>query len=414
MNEDYGYTNSYVSDTAPSAGQKAAAPKKRGGVSGGIVAIIVAACIVFGCAAGFVGGTVIGGVIPSIVSAVKDENKNNSNNNNSGTSSGSAASDLTIKEQTGEEISLASVADVVDKTKDSVVVIMTETVQRGTFIGNYVTSGAGSGVIISEDGYIVTCYHVIDSASTITVTLENGGDYPAALIGGDEKTDVALLKIDATGLTPVTFGTSNDLRVGEAAIVIGNPMGLLGGTVTSGIISALDRKVTVEGKEMTLLQTSAAINPGNSGGALFDSAGLLVGLVNAGASEADIEGIGFAIPVDLVKSVIKELKEYGYVTGRPSLGLSLLEITDAFTAMRYNVNYLGVYVLSDSGDFRQGDLIAAIGKNTNVGTISDVSAALDKYNVGDTVEVTVYRNRRSVTIKVELVEYKPSDFNAAA
>ena len=159
--------------------------------------------------------------------------------------------------------------------------VTTSSVQTNGIFAQYVTEGAGSGVIISEDGYILTNNHVIEGQSSIKVTTSDGQEYDATVVGTDDKTDIAVLKIEASGLTPAVIGDSDSLVVGETAVAVGNPLGELGGTVTDGIISALDREVTVEGKNMTLLQTSAAVSPGNSGGGLFNEKGELVGFVNA-------------------------------------------------------------------------------------------------------------------------------------
>lgn len=187
--------------------------------------------------------------------------------------------------------------EVSAKCKESVVEIKTETMTRDRFYGNYVSEGAGSGVIISKNGYIITNYHVVDGATTIYVTLTNGKEYEATYIGGDAENDIAVLRINANNLTAATIGDSDALVEGEDVIAIGNPLGELGGTVTEGIISSTSREITIDGVKMDLLQTSAAINPGNSGGGLFNMDGELVGVVNAKSSGSEIEGLGFAIPV---------------------------------------------------------------------------------------------------------------------
>ena len=199
---------------------------------------------------------------------------------------------------------------------DSVVEITTELITPGSFLNSYVSEGAGSGVIISENGFIVTNHHVIEGASNIVVRLTDGSEYRATLVGSDKTADLAVLKI-ATGEKPLTYaklGCSADLVVGEDVIAIGNPLGELGGTLTTGIISATERNIIVDGVEMTLLQTNAAINPGNSGGGLFNMAGELVGIVNAKMAGEDVEGLGFAIPIDYAYGVILDLVNYGYVT----------------------------------------------------------------------------------------------------
>ena len=218
-----------------------------------------------------------------------------------------------------------SISDVVSSVSESVVQITTESVTTGSIFGQYISEGAGSGVVLTSDGYIVTNHHVIEDANKITVALNDGTEYQATLVGTDSETDVAVIKVEAANLKPATLGDSDQLTVGQTAIVIGNPLGSLGGSVTSGIISALDRDVTVNGETMNLLQTSAAVNPGNSGGGLFNANGYLVGIVNAKYTSTDVEGIGFAIPINVAKSVVNDLIEYGYVKGRIDTGFSVVD-----------------------------------------------------------------------------------------
>ncbi len=272
---------------------------------------------------------------------------------------------------------------IVKKTADSVVEIETESVVTGGFAQQYVQQGAGSGVIISEDGYIITNNHVIDGAENITVTLRDGTtSYTAALIGTDEDNDIALIKVDATGLSPATFGDSNKLSVGDYVVAIGNPLGQLGGTVTDGIVSALARQVTVDGNNMTLLQHNAQISPGNSGGGLFNANGELIGIVNAKDSATEVEGIAVAIPINNVLDIIDDLKTYGYVTGKIDLGMEITDITSSDTAFYYGVNQTGCYVLSvtrgsnaEAAGFRTGDLITKV-NGTEISSSADIETAL--------------------------------------
>lgn len=327
------------------------------------------------------------------------------------TSSGSNNTALTTADG-----SYLTVAGIADATGNSVVEITTETIATGDFMNQYITTskGAGSGVIISADGYIVTNSHVINGANKITITLKNGDSFSANVIGQDSKEDVALLKIDTSGLTPVVFGDSSSLQVGQTAVAIGNPLGQLGGTVTDGIISALDRDITIEGETMKLLQTNAAINPGNSGGGLFDSQGHLIGLVVSKTAGSDIEGLGFAIPSNTVKKVVEELSEYGYVRGRVALQMSLVDVNSAPKAMMYQVSQLGVYVSkiesgsnAESAGFKSGDLIKSI-NSKEVSSSEDVNSVLSSCSVGDTIQVNVYRNGQTVTLNWTLAEDKPN------
>lgn len=304
---------------------------------------------------------------------------------------------------------------IVDMAGDSVVEIITEYVETGVFSQQYIKSGAGSGVIIDKEGYIVTNHHVIESAEKISVTLRNGENYSAEIIGSDAKMDLALLKIEAEGLTSAVFGNSDDLKVGQRTIAIGNPLGQLGGTVTEGIISALDRDVTVDGQTMNLLQTDTAINPGNSGGGLFDGKGNLIGIVVAKSSGSEVEGLGFAIPVNDAVDVISDLIDYGYVRGRIAVGMEFIDINSEPVAWMYGLSDLGCYVYSvDSGSnaekagFKSGDLILSV-DGTGVDTSEDVETQLDKKAVGDSVEFKVKRGRKTGTLTLVLEEYVPKN-----
>ena len=299
------------------------------------------------------------------------------------------------------------IPEIAALSSNSVVEIYTEVVRSGGRMGQFVTEGAGSGVIITSAGYIATNNHVIDGAKKITVKLKNGKEYEAALIGRDSQTDLAVLKITASGLQPAVYGNSDKLVVGELAVAIGNPLGQLGGTVTEGIISALSRSIDIDGYMMTLLQTSAAVNPGNSGGGLFNDRGELIGIINAKSSGSDIEGIGFAIPVNLVRTITDALIGYGYIPGRIDFGATLLDIPDARTAMMYRVSATGVYVLQADSDspLKSGDRIIRIA-GKDIKSTADVKELLEKYKVGDTLSITVSRNNSSKTLELTLKQAK--------
>ena len=286
---------------------------------------------------------------------------------------------------------------------DSVVEIYTETVSNSRRMGQFVTEGAGSGVVISSDGYIVTNNHVVEGAQKITVRLNNGEDYESTLIGRDSRTDLAVLRIDSSGLQAAAFGDSDKLTVGELAVAIGNPLGQLGGTVTEGIISALSRNIDIDGNMMTLLQTSAAVNPGNSGGGLFNGFGELIGIVNAKSSGSDIEGIGFAIPANLVRTVAESLVQYGYIPGRIDLGVTLIDILDARTAMMYRVQATGVYVSRADVDnpLISGDRIVSI-DGREIRSEADILELLEAHKVGDTLSITISRDGSAYTVDLIL------------
>ena len=298
-------------------------------------------------------------------------------------------------------------ASVAEKAKPTVVEITTEIVSNNSYFQQYVESGAGSGVIISTDGYIITNNHVIDGASKITVRLTTGIEYAATLIGTDAQSDIAVLKVDATGLPYATIGDSAKLAVGEEVLAIGNPLGALGGSVTNGIISALDREITIDGQKMQLLQTNAAINPGNSGGGLFNMNGELIAIVNAKSYGDAIEGLGFAIPINYAHEVAQELLKNGYVSGRPAIGISYIEIDDYMDLMRYRVSSYGIYVY-DGGEtsLENGDRIVRFG-DYEVQNAANLKSAIQSYNVGDTVNVTVVRGGQYTDLSVTLIEDKP-------
>lgn len=301
-------------------------------------------------------------------------------------------------------------ATVVAKISAAVVEISTETVVQSNR-EQYTTSGAGSGVIIAKEGYIVTNHHVIEGADHITVRLNDGKKFAATLIGTDEATDIAVLHIDAGDyeLTVASLGCSYDLVAGEDIIAIGNPLGSLGGTVTEGIISATARRINMDGNVMTLLQVSAPINPGNSGGGLFNMAGELVGIVNAKVASEDIEGLGFAIPVDVAYDVICQLIEYRYVKGRVTSGMTLVEVTSVMTAMQYfNSRYTGVYITESTltAELQYGDLIVTF-DGKEISSAADVKVALSGKDVGDTVELVIYRKGQQYTVTLTLSEYIP-------
>ena len=392
--------------------QDAQPPKKKKKFNGkrvarSAVALVLAAAM--GFAGGFVGAK-FGGSGKVVIQQVAPSSTADS-------ASGSDSS-ITAASSSGSSLTTEQVADLVSP---SVVVITTEQVvysQWSWYGQNQVESGAGSGVIISSDGYILTCAHVVDGASTITVTIGDK-DYTATLVGEDTTSDIAVIKIDADGLTPATVGNSDSLKVGQSVMAVGNPLGELGGTVTGGMISALNRSVTIQGSSsvntMSLIQMDASVSPGNSGGGLFNMNGELVGIVNAKSSSSDAEGLGFAIPINDAIKVAQELLENGYVTGRPYLGITYLAVTDAQTASQLGVNAYGVYVVevvkggpAEKAGLQTGDRIVSV-DGTEIASKDDLGTLMQEHAAGDTLSITIARDGQMQTVNVTLGEKTASN-----
>ena len=387
--------------------QDAQPPKKKKKFNGkhvarSAVALVLAAAM--GFAGGFVGAK-FGGSGKVVIQQVAPSSTADS-------ASGSDSS-ITAASSSGSSLTTEQVADLVSP---SVVVITTEQVvysQWSWYGQSQVESGAGSGVIISSDGYILTCAHVVSGASNITVSIGDK-DYPATLVGEDTTSDIAVVKVDATGLTPATVGDSDNLKVGESVMAVGNPLGELGGTVTSGIVSALNRSVSIQGSSsvntMSLIQMDASVSPGNSGGGLFNMNGELIGIVNAKSSSSDAEGLGFAIPINDAIKVAQDLLENGYVTGRPYMGITYLAVNDAQTAAQLGVNAYGIYVVdvvsggpADKAGLKAGDRIISI-DNTEVAQKTDLGTLMQEHSAGDTLSITVARDGQMQTVSLTLGE----------
>ena len=311
-----------------------------------------------------------------------------------------------------------NVAAVSELTANSVVEISTEVITNYNWFGyqtQTLNQGAGSGVIISEDGFILTCHHVIDSTASITVTLKNGEQHEARVVGSYEEGDLAVIKIEAEGLTPAVLGNSSELVVGSPVVAIGNPLGQLGGTVTAGYISALERELIIDESTYVLLQTDAAINGGNSGGGLFNANGELIGLVNAKAQDIGVEGLGFAIPIDDIKQDIEDIITYGYVTSRVSLGVKMIDISDERTMLAYNVDQMGVYILTvqDNSNASYAGLLSgdcilrADGKEIKSG--NEVVEIIATKSVGDTLQLDILRNGKDMHFSITMYGTLPEN-----
>lgn len=404
-------------------------PKKRSGISGGIIALVIVAAVLLSAVAGF-GGAMLAGILfdddtpPVEISPENDGNNTDNNNDIQTPPETDSGSVIIVKDNEITKVETITgnvgdddltLTDVVTLVKDSVVEIFTEV---SVYNGRYVQSGAGSGVIIGTnsvggEAYVVTNNHVIQDADTITVRLANGNEYTATLRGADATSDLAVLKIKVEeNVTVAEIGCSANLMVGDDVVVIGNPLGKLGGSVTNGIISALARAIDIDGTTMTLLQTNAAVNPGNSGGGLFNMKGQLVGIVNAKSSGSNIDNIGFAIPSDTAYDIIYELITYGYVTGRVDPGLTLIDITDTYTAWYYGVSALGVYVYDSkySDEIQSGDRIVAV-NGVEVDTSGDINGEISGLSVGDTVVLRISRKGKQFDVNLTLREYVPSNIS---
>ncbi len=279
--------------------------------------------------------------------------------------------------------------------------------------GYQTTSAAsGSGFIVTGNGYIITNFHVVEDSDSITVSLYNGDTYDAALIGYDESKDLAVLKIEAEGLAPVILGDSDNLNVGDSVVAIGNPLGELTFSLTSGSISAKDREITMSSSlTMNLLQTDCAINSGNSGGALFNMYGEVIGITNAkysssSSSEASIDNIGFAIPINDIRSIVESIIEKGYFS-KPYLGVSVVDVS-----REYQIYGLpqgaAIQSLTEGGPaedagLQVGDIITKFG-DTKITGRTDISTAIARCKIGDTVNLTVYRKGQTLEISVTIGE----------
>ena len=327
----------------------------------------------------------------------------------------SELSELNLSDATGSKM---TVSEIISKNADAVVEIVVEGTTQGMWGQLQLTQGAGSGVIIKDNGYIATNYHVIDGANKVEVTLHNGETYSAKIVGADQENDIAVIKIDAKDLTTASIGDSSKVNVGDLAVAIGNPLGQLGGTATSGIISALDRTLTVEGTTLTLLQTDAAINGGNSGGGLFNSKGELIGIVESKASAVGVEGLAFALPINSVSGIINDMIENGGSSsnaskGTPAVGVVISEVSEQ-NAQYYGLEAAGVYVAQVTGSnaqkagFKEKDRIVSF-NGKEITSSNEFITLVRKCKIGDTVTVVVSRDGQEIEIKTELEELQTNE-----
>lgn len=348
---------------------------------------------------------------------VVDESKSNTEDSTQSQQADTARPSENLQVSSATTLTPAITSSVIQNSMSSVVgIYLSATTINYTGASEEEDLGSGSGVIITSDGYIVTNNHVVEGGQNIRVCLQDGSEYEATLIGTDSYSDLAVIKIDATGLPAATLGTSSNMTVGDPVFAIGNPLGVLSSSVSQGIISGLDRTINVDGHNMTLMQTDAAVNPGNSGGGLFNANGELIGIVNAKSYGLDVEGIGFAIPMDTAKPIIMDLIDLGYVTGRPYLGISMQDVALRFGSgyssnpfFSFGGNYVtGVQVVAveegspaQNAGLQVNDVIVGLNDQEITGT-SQLSALLYEYKVGDTVTISVLRGNETQQLSVTL------------
>ena len=316
-------------------------------------------------------------------------------------------SQVSVKKVDGQ--TLMSAAEVYASTVNSVVSINCSAVSTNIFGQSVESASSGSGFIITQDGYIVTNHHVISGASSVTVTLYDGTEYPATVVGSDSDYDVAVLKVEATGLPAVTLGDSGNVNVGDSVLAIGNPLGELTFSMSQGIVSCCDRAINVDGTPFNMIQVDASINPGNSGGPLMNLYGEVVGIVSAkysSYSNTTVEGLGFAIPINDVQTIITDIMENGQVTDKPALSITAGTMTEQMAAQYQLSAKEGVFVYSvnkggagDNAGLQMGDVITKLG-DTDITSMKELSAAKKNYKAGDTVTVTFWRGDEEKTTQL--------------
>jgi len=347
---------------------------------------------------------VLGGVCGAGILLAATNSKNGSTSISVSSRQTTAVSVKTVDGKTA-----MSMSEVYASTVNSVVSINTSSTTTNVFGQSVESASAGSGFIITADGYIVTNYHVISGASNVSVTLYSGDTYTASIVGGDEDYDIAVLKINAADLPAVTLGDSSAINVGDSVAAIGNPLGELTFSMSEGIVSSNNRAINVDGTPFNMIQVDASINPGNSGGPLMNSYGEVVGIVSAKYSSyanTSVEGLGFAIPINDVSAMIKDIMENGQVTTKPYLGITAGTMSSQM-ASQYKIDITqGVFVYSvESGGagakagLQLGDVITKV-NDTEITSMDDLSAAKKNYSAGDTVTLTVYRSGSYITLQL--------------
>ena len=375
---------------------EAATKKKKNSIwkkSGVKVTALLLACALVGGGAGFGGAALARSVGVGGGTAIHQSDR--------------TVQEVTVKKVTGQ--TLMTPAEVYASTVGSVVSINCSAVSTNIFGQRVESASSGSGFVITQDGYIVTNHHVVASASSVKVTMYDGKEYSAAVVGSDSDYDVAVLKVETTGLQPVTLGNSADVNVGDTVLAIGNPLGELTFSMSQGIVSCCDRAINVSGTPFNMIQVDASINPGNSGGPLMNLYGEVVGIVSAkysSYSNTAVEGLGFAIPIGDVQAVITDIMENGQITSKPSMGITAGTMTRQM-ATQYQIDKdSGVFVYSvdkggagEKAGLRMGDVITKV-DSMEITSMEDLTAAKKGHRAGDTVTVIYYRDGQNYSTEL--------------
>ena len=370
------------------------APKKQGFFHRTWVKVtaLLLACAVVGGAAGVGGAAMVNG-----------------GSGNEATIQESGRKPVTVQIKTVNGLTKMDPNEVYAATVNSTVSINCSATSTNIFGQTTQSASSGSGFIITKDGYVVTNHHVVSNASSIKVTLYNGETYDATLIGSDSDYDVAVLKINAEDLQPVTLGNSADVNVGDSVLAIGNPLGELTFSMSQGIVSCCDRAINVDGTPFNMIQVDASINPGNSGGPLMNLYGEVVGIVSAkysSYSDTTVEGLGFAIPIGDVQAIITDIMENGQITNKPSFGITAGTMTQQMAAQYQIDQTSGAFVYSvnkggagEKAGLKMGDVITKV-DSTDITSMEDLTAAKKGHKAGDTVTVTYYRDGQTQTTEL--------------
>ncbi len=402
QNQQQEYPHSNSSETS---GRRSAKKEKRTHFWPRAIAVALA-CIILG------GGAGVGG---SALYSSLNGNTNTSNNSTTVYTAPAAVSSNPVS--SGSSDGIMSFEEIYNTYVNACVAISTEIVSTNLFGMTSTGAAAGSGFVLTSDGYIVTNYHVIEDATSIKVNFYDGSEYTAVLVGGEADSDVAVLKIDAQDLTPVVIGNSDELAVGQAVCTIGNPLGEMTFSQTDGIVSAVNRSVTTsDGVIMNMIQTNCTINAGNSGGPLFNPYGQVIGITSSkyssySTSGSSIEGIGFAIPINDVISLVSDIMENGYATGKPSVGILMNSVST--DVQRYGIP-AGAEIeavlegsCAETAGLQVGDIVTAVDGET-IEDATSLSETVEQYHAGDQITMTVYRSGETLTLTLTLDEYTPT------